>query len=283
VPVPDSFDADALARFDKGVERRVAQFLTLKTIYELQATAYVWAQPLLGNANIVRVDEERRAYVAAASAAATTPTRDRSTSLRMLDLRAQKLIQTVEALRDSADMARGRILIAIDGMVAMSLGIGVLLMVYLIWKPLLGGARHSRERPSGQVDRAASDSLHASSESGVASRVECFRLPASSGPREGADEIGGRMRVGRRLRQGYGAQGGAHDPLRAGAVGRRPSNRARSGESAEQRAAHAGRPVRIRRHAERRRDVSASSSARHSDPPSGALRLVRVDTAGASS
>ena len=141
-PVPGSFDNGALARFDRGIERRVAQFLNLKTVYEPQATAYLWAQPLLGNADIFRVDEERRAYVTAASGAAT-PTRDRGTSLRMLDLRAQKLIQTVEALRDSADTARGRILIAVDGMVALSLGIGVLLMVYLIWKPLLGGARHS--------------------------------------------------------------------------------------------------------------------------------------------
>jgi hypothetical protein len=143
VPVPGSLEDDAVARFDRGVERRVARFRNLRTLLEQQVSAYVWAQPLLENADVVRVDEERRAYVTAAMAAAATTTRDRRSSLRMLDLRAQKLIQTLEALRDSADVARVRALIAVDGIVALSTSAGVLLIVYLMWGPLLGGARHS--------------------------------------------------------------------------------------------------------------------------------------------
>lgn len=143
VSAPGSPSDDALEHFNRGVERRVAQFRNLKTDLEQQASAYLWTQLLLGNTDVFRVDEERRAYVTAAVAAATTPARDRGVSLRTLDLRAQKLIQTVEALRDSTDMARGRALIAVDGIVALSSGVGVLLIVYLMWHPLLGGARHS--------------------------------------------------------------------------------------------------------------------------------------------
>ena len=138
-----SFDDEALARFDKGVERRVAEIRNLNARFVQQTSVSFWTQPMWRNADVYRVDEERREYVTAASAAATTPLGDPAMNLRMFDLHAQKLIQTVEAVRDSADSARARALIAVRGIVALSSTLSMLLIAYLLWRPVFGSAHHA--------------------------------------------------------------------------------------------------------------------------------------------
>ena len=137
----DALDDDALARFDKGVERRVAQFRNLKINLAQQTIAYFWAEPLRDNASDSLVEEERRAYLTAASATAATAAGDRPMRLRMFDLHAQKLVQTIEALRDSAETARARGLVAIDGIVKASSGFSVLLLAFVAWHPVFGRTR----------------------------------------------------------------------------------------------------------------------------------------------
>jgi hypothetical protein len=141
VATAGSLDDDALAHFAIGVERRMAQFRDLRVGLERQTTAQLWTRPLLGNVDVLRVDAERRDYVTAASDTVAAPVDDRAMGLRRFDLHAEKLIQTVEAVRDSAQTARTRALIAADGIVALSAGIGVLLIAFLIWHPAFGGAR----------------------------------------------------------------------------------------------------------------------------------------------
>jgi hypothetical protein len=137
----DALDDDALARFDKGVERRVAQFRNLKTALAQQTITYFWAEPLRDNADDNLVEEERRAYLTAASATAATAATDRPMRLRMFDLHAQKLIQTIEAMRDSADNARARGLVAAEGIVKASSGFSVLLLAFVAWHPVFGRTR----------------------------------------------------------------------------------------------------------------------------------------------
>ena len=57
----------------------------------------------------------------------------------VFDLQAQKLLEAVAAVRDSAEAARVRARLAAEGLIAMSSGIGGLLIAYLIWYPALGG------------------------------------------------------------------------------------------------------------------------------------------------
>jgi hypothetical protein len=129
-------DVAAVARFDTGVQRRVAQFRSLKTLLEQQTSASVWTLPLRENIDVGRFEAERRAYLSAASATATVPVGGRVMNLRMFDLHAQKLIQTVEAVRDSADSARARALIAADGIIALSSTLGLLLIACVVWDPV---------------------------------------------------------------------------------------------------------------------------------------------------
>jgi hypothetical protein len=137
------FADDVLVRFDTGVERRIARFRHLATDLETSTSAYAFTSPLRGNVDVQRVEEERRTYVTAATTTITTPVNNLAMRLRLFDQHAQKLIQTVEAVRDSADTARARALLVANAMVALSSGIGVLLIVCLIWPPVLGGARHT--------------------------------------------------------------------------------------------------------------------------------------------
>jgi hypothetical protein len=66
------------------------------------------------------------------------PVDDLAVSLRLLDLRAQKLIRTVEAVRDSADEARTEALSSVDEMTVLGLSMAGLLIAYLIWYPVFG-------------------------------------------------------------------------------------------------------------------------------------------------
>jgi len=137
----DSLDDEALQRFDKGVERRVTQFRNLKTVLAQQTTTYFWAEPLRDNTDDHLVEDERRAYLTAATETAATPAGDQPMRLRMFDLHAQKLIQTIEAMRDSADTARERGLVAVDGIVKASSGFSVLLLAFVAWHPVFGRTR----------------------------------------------------------------------------------------------------------------------------------------------
>jgi hypothetical protein len=111
-----------------------------------------WIQPLRGDVDVRHIDEDRRAYVAAAAAAPLAPVNDPALMVRMFDLRALKLIQTVAAVRDSADTARARALFATEGMAALSFAIGGLLIACLIWHPVFGAALHlTRATPDAQL------------------------------------------------------------------------------------------------------------------------------------
>jgi hypothetical protein len=138
-----SFADEVLVRFDTGVERRMARLRHLARELETHTSASVLAPPLRGNVDVQRVEEERRAYVTAATATGMTPLNDLAMRLRLFDLHAQKLVQTVEAVRDNAAAARARALLVANGIVELSSAIGVLLIVCLIWSPVAGGARHT--------------------------------------------------------------------------------------------------------------------------------------------
>lgn len=126
---------DALTRFDTGVARRMKRLGDL-ALLALHTSAHDWTQRLRETRDVHPVEAERRAYVAAANTAATMPVDDLAVSLRLLDLRAQKLIQTVESVRDSADEARTEALSAVDEMTVLGLGMAGLLIAYLIWYPV---------------------------------------------------------------------------------------------------------------------------------------------------
>ena len=85
-------------------------------------------RPLHGDADIQHIDEGRWVYVDAARTTLTTPVFDPGRSLRLFDLQAQKLIQIVTAVRDSAATARARVLLANDATAAASSGVGGLLI-----------------------------------------------------------------------------------------------------------------------------------------------------------
>jgi hypothetical protein len=110
----------------------------LHTQLEQQARAYWWTEPVRKDLDIHRFEQDGGAYVAAATDMAMTPTRDLAMDLRLLDLHALRMLQTIEGMRDSVDAARARALADAYGLVALSTGIGALLIAYLIWYPVFG-------------------------------------------------------------------------------------------------------------------------------------------------
>lgn len=141
VSTGDSSVKATLAPFEQAVERRTARLQFLNSLLEQQTGASYWTAPLQGNADLRQIEAEQRAYVAAASAMITTPVNDLAMDLRFLDLRARKLMVAVAAVRDHADTARAQALASVEGMVTLATGLGGLLIAYLIWNPVLGGAR----------------------------------------------------------------------------------------------------------------------------------------------
>ena len=137
------FDSGSLARFDAGVERRVSGLRTLNVVLEEGISTYWWTEPLRKDVDIPRFEQDRNAYVASAETTAATGGQDSAIGLRLFDLRAQKLLQNIEAMRDSVDTARARALVDVDGLMALSSGIGVLLIAYLIWCLVFGVNGHS--------------------------------------------------------------------------------------------------------------------------------------------
>jgi hypothetical protein len=135
-----------IAAFDAGAERRIARIRSLNVTLRHIAGAG-WTRELTNDVDVRRIDEERRQYVTAATTTAATATDDRAISLRRFDLHAQKLIQTIEAARDSAETARARALADADAMVVLAAGFGVLVIAYLVWRPRLD--RDSATRSGG--------------------------------------------------------------------------------------------------------------------------------------
>ena len=67
-----------------------------------------WTEAVGTNVDVGRLEQEGRAYVTAGTTAPTAGAKDPAMGLRLFDLRAQKLIVTVAAMRDSADTARAQ-------------------------------------------------------------------------------------------------------------------------------------------------------------------------------
>ena len=141
VTMPGSSVDVALVTFEDVVHRNLARLRNLNALVEPQADAYVWTQPQLGNVDVQHIEGEWRAYVTAAAIIPTVPARDLAMRLRMLDLYARKLFLTVATVRDGVAAARARALVAVEGVVALSSGLGGLLIAYLIWHPVFGDVR----------------------------------------------------------------------------------------------------------------------------------------------
>jgi len=139
---PGSSADAALVTFEKAVEGRMARLRNLNSLIAQQEDASIWTQPLQGNMDVQHIEDEWRAYVAAAAITPTVAAKELAMRLRMFDLHARKLMLTVADVRDSAAVARARALFAAQGMVALSSGFAALLIAYLIWHPVLGGGRH---------------------------------------------------------------------------------------------------------------------------------------------
>ena len=136
VATPGSSADAALVSFEKAVDRRIARLQTLNTLVQQRTSAYVWTKPPQANVDVQRIDNERREYVSAGATAPTTGFSDSAMGLRLLDLRARKLIVTVDAMRDSAETARAQALVAAEEITTLSSGVGGLLIAYLIWFPV---------------------------------------------------------------------------------------------------------------------------------------------------
>jgi uncharacterized membrane protein len=136
VATPGSSTDAALLNFEKAVDRRIARLRTLNTMVQQRASAYVWTKPLQASIDVERIDEERRAYVTAGATPPAAGLKDSAMGLRLFDPRAQKLIVTVDTMRDSAERARAQALFAAEEITAVSSGFGGLLIAYLIWFPV---------------------------------------------------------------------------------------------------------------------------------------------------
>jgi len=124
----------ALVGFEKAVERRIARLRTLNDLVEKRAGAYVWTEPVGTNVDVQQLEQEGRAYVTAAPA---TGSEESAMGLHLFDLRAKKLMVTVSAMRDRVEAARTQALGVAQEIMALSSGVGALLIAYLIWYPVL--------------------------------------------------------------------------------------------------------------------------------------------------
>src|SRR5262249_56945739 len=81
--------------------------------------------------------QDRRAYVDAAEIAAAAPG-DRSALVRRFDLVAQKLRLTMDAAHDAVEPSRAAALGDANAAVTLGLGVGALVIMYLVWLPVFG-------------------------------------------------------------------------------------------------------------------------------------------------
>jgi len=139
VAAGEPFDDD-VAALESGVDRRVARIR--ETLKQPAGVAW-WTSHLSASLSLYRLSEDRRAYVAAAIAAVDA-TDDRAASLRRFDLSAQRLIVAVDAARDSIEPSRAQACDDAKAMVMLAVGMGSLVIVYLVWLPVFGRARAPR-------------------------------------------------------------------------------------------------------------------------------------------
>ena len=137
VTTPGSTADATLASFEKTVDRRIARLRSLNALIQQRASAYVGIQPLQESVDVQRIDEERRAYVAAGATVPMAGFKESAIGLRLFDLHARKLMVTVAAMRDSTETARAQALAAAQEITTVSSGFGGLLIAYLIWHPVL--------------------------------------------------------------------------------------------------------------------------------------------------
>ena len=127
----------ALRQFNASVSRRFAQLQSVNAGID---RSRFWSPRPYGNADVQHMEADRREY-ATAVATAIAHSDNRTMTLRFIDLRAQKLIQTVEAVIDRVDTARDRVLFTVETMVALWSAAGAWLIAYLIWRPVFTDAR----------------------------------------------------------------------------------------------------------------------------------------------
>ena len=134
---PGSSADAALVGFEKAVERRIARLRALNELVEKRAGAYVWTEAVGTNVDVQQLEQEGRAYVTAGAAAPSTGSEESAMGLHLFDLRAKKLMVTVSAMRDRVEAARTQALGVAQEIMALSSGVGALLIAYLIWYPVL--------------------------------------------------------------------------------------------------------------------------------------------------
>ena len=134
-PVPQ-----AMSEFNATFDRRLAELNTL-TAQVTEATGHVgsWSGGFMpersGTTNLRAIDVERRAYVQAVSTAGVEDTPYHPSGVRLIDLRAQKLLATVTAQRDYTDVAKSGALLAAEITVMLSFPAAAMLISYLVWRP----------------------------------------------------------------------------------------------------------------------------------------------------
>jgi hypothetical protein len=126
---------DAIAAFDAGMDRRLS--MVQATLKQGAAVAW-WTSPVIARLDLRRIAEDRGDYVVAAETAAAADS-DRHVMLRRFDLFAQKLIVTMDAARDAVEPSRTAALGDAHAMVMLALGIGGLVIAYLVWLPVFDG------------------------------------------------------------------------------------------------------------------------------------------------
>jgi len=131
---PGSSADAALVGFEKAVERRIERLRALNELVEKRAGAHVWAEAAGANVDVQQLEQEGRAYVTAAPSGGSE---ESAMGLHLFDLRAKKLMVTVSAMRDRVEAARTQALGVAQEIMALSSGVGALLIAYLIWYPVL--------------------------------------------------------------------------------------------------------------------------------------------------
>jgi hypothetical protein len=133
---PEPFE-EAVTAFDAGVGRRLAR---IHAGLSHAAGPVSRTSQLRHDLDFRRIEDTRRAYVTAARTLATA-VEDPALSLRRLEQYAQLMIVTIDTARDSAETSRSQALADANAMVMLALGIGGLVIAYLVWLPVFGRAR----------------------------------------------------------------------------------------------------------------------------------------------
>ena len=130
--------SEEMIEFDAAFDRRLAR-LTALTAEMTAARTHVgsWSGGSAAATGGLRaIDLERRAYVRAVATAATSETTAyQPGGVRLIDLQALKLLETITAQRDHANVAKTGALLAAETTVSLALPAAALIISYLIWRP----------------------------------------------------------------------------------------------------------------------------------------------------